>query len=261
MYEAMKAYYDIGFQGVMRPDHAPVMWGEENTEPGYMPLGRLFAVGLHEGPDGRRREGARPPHRGGIGPPRHCEQTCPKRHCEAAEAGLAFPSASTAVAKGIPARVEEAASLQPVRKAACGRRVRVCAAARHRSGLCRTADRDARADAAPAAGRLGRADLSAAPGQAADRGERGGGAADRRALRHHPAAHSAHHRQRIHRGGERGGGRARPGRRRWPRSPMPRSFPRWCGSPASTRTNCPTATTNGRPRRGCATGSRWSTSR
>ena len=49
MYEAMKAYYDVGFAGVMRPDHAPVMWGEDNTEPGYMPLGRLFAVGYMKG--------------------------------------------------------------------------------------------------------------------------------------------------------------------------------------------------------------------
>jgi mannonate dehydratase len=25
------------------------MWGEDNTEPGYMPLGRLFAVGYMKG--------------------------------------------------------------------------------------------------------------------------------------------------------------------------------------------------------------------
>lgn len=49
MLAAMQAYYDIGFKGLMRPDHAPVMYGEENTRPGYMALGRLFAVGYMKG--------------------------------------------------------------------------------------------------------------------------------------------------------------------------------------------------------------------
>ncbi len=49
MYEAMKAYYEISFQGVMRPDHVPTMEGEPNTEPGYMMLGRLFAIGYMKG--------------------------------------------------------------------------------------------------------------------------------------------------------------------------------------------------------------------
>ncbi len=49
MFEAMKAYYDIGFKGPMRPDHAPTMEGESNAEPGYAMMGRLFAVGYMKG--------------------------------------------------------------------------------------------------------------------------------------------------------------------------------------------------------------------
>jgi len=49
MFETMRAYRDIGFQGVMRPDHAPVMYGEKNEAPGYEALGRLFAVGYMKG--------------------------------------------------------------------------------------------------------------------------------------------------------------------------------------------------------------------
>lgn len=49
MFEAMRAYYEVGFQGVMRPDHVPTMEGEANDEPGYMMLGRLFAIGYMRG--------------------------------------------------------------------------------------------------------------------------------------------------------------------------------------------------------------------
>jgi len=49
MYEAMKAYYETGFEGPMRPDHVPTMAGEENTRPGYMTLGTLFAIGYMRG--------------------------------------------------------------------------------------------------------------------------------------------------------------------------------------------------------------------
>ncbi len=49
MYEAMKAYRDIGFEGPMRPDHAPTMEGESNADPGYEVMGRLFAVGYMKG--------------------------------------------------------------------------------------------------------------------------------------------------------------------------------------------------------------------
>lgn len=49
MYAAMKAYYDIGFKGAIRPDHVPTMAGELNTTPGYMTLGNLFAIGYIRG--------------------------------------------------------------------------------------------------------------------------------------------------------------------------------------------------------------------
>ncbi|WP_034256524.1 mannonate dehydratase [Adhaeribacter aquaticus] len=49
MYASMKAYYDIGFKGSIRPDHVPTMYGEENTRPGYMALGNLFAIGYMRG--------------------------------------------------------------------------------------------------------------------------------------------------------------------------------------------------------------------
>ncbi len=49
MYATIKAYRDIGFTGVMRPDHAPVMWGEPNANPGYEGLGRIYAVGYMRG--------------------------------------------------------------------------------------------------------------------------------------------------------------------------------------------------------------------
>jgi mannonate dehydratase len=49
MAETMRAYRDIGFDGPMRPDHAPTMEGESNDEPGYMIYGKLFAVGYMKG--------------------------------------------------------------------------------------------------------------------------------------------------------------------------------------------------------------------
>ena len=49
MYEAMRAYYDIGFKGALRADHVPTMAREENTMPGYMTLGNLFAIGYIRG--------------------------------------------------------------------------------------------------------------------------------------------------------------------------------------------------------------------
>ena len=49
MYLAMKAYFDGGFEGPMRPDHAPTMEGEDNDHPGYALQGRLFAVGYMRG--------------------------------------------------------------------------------------------------------------------------------------------------------------------------------------------------------------------
>jgi mannonate dehydratase len=49
MAAAMRAYYDVGFDGVMRPDHVPVLEGEEGPATGYTMQGRLFAVGYMRG--------------------------------------------------------------------------------------------------------------------------------------------------------------------------------------------------------------------
>ncbi len=49
MAEAMRAYQDIGYDGPMRPDHAPTMEGESNENPGYMVRGQIFAVGYMKG--------------------------------------------------------------------------------------------------------------------------------------------------------------------------------------------------------------------
>jgi len=49
MLECMKAYRDIGFEGVLRPDHVPTMEGDRNDEPGYSSIGRLYAIGYIRG--------------------------------------------------------------------------------------------------------------------------------------------------------------------------------------------------------------------
>jgi mannonate dehydratase len=49
MFAAMKAYHDAGFDGPMRPDHAPTMEGESNDRPGYGLQGRMLAVGYMKG--------------------------------------------------------------------------------------------------------------------------------------------------------------------------------------------------------------------
>lgn len=49
MYAAMKAYDEIGFDGVARPDHVPTMANERNDNPGYETHGRLFAIGYMKG--------------------------------------------------------------------------------------------------------------------------------------------------------------------------------------------------------------------
>jgi mannonate dehydratase len=45
MVAAVKAYRDVGFTGPIRPDHVPQLVGEDDGEPGYTMLGRLFAYG------------------------------------------------------------------------------------------------------------------------------------------------------------------------------------------------------------------------
>ena len=45
MAACMRAYRDIGFEGVLRPDHVPTMEGDSNDSPSYSAIGRLFAIG------------------------------------------------------------------------------------------------------------------------------------------------------------------------------------------------------------------------
>lgn len=52
MLACMQAYRDIGFDGVLRPDHVPTVEGDSNENAGYSSFGRLYAIGyirgLHE---------------------------------------------------------------------------------------------------------------------------------------------------------------------------------------------------------------------
>lgn len=49
MAAAMRAYREIGYSGPIRPDHVPQLYGEDDGEPGYTMLGRLFAYGYIRG--------------------------------------------------------------------------------------------------------------------------------------------------------------------------------------------------------------------
>ncbi len=49
MLACMRAYRDIGFDGVLRPDHVPTMTGDTNENAGYSSIGRLFAIGYLKG--------------------------------------------------------------------------------------------------------------------------------------------------------------------------------------------------------------------
>jgi mannonate dehydratase len=49
MLACMKAYRDIGFEGVLRPDHVPTMLADSNDHAGYSAVGRLFAIGYLKG--------------------------------------------------------------------------------------------------------------------------------------------------------------------------------------------------------------------
>ena len=49
MLACMQAYRDIGYEGVLRPDHVPTMEGDSNERPGYSSVGRLFAIGYIKG--------------------------------------------------------------------------------------------------------------------------------------------------------------------------------------------------------------------
>lgn len=47
--ECLKAYKEIGFEGVLRPDHVPTVEGDSNTNAGYSSFGRLYAIGYIRG--------------------------------------------------------------------------------------------------------------------------------------------------------------------------------------------------------------------
>ena len=49
MLATMQAYRAVGFDGPIRPDHAPTLEGESNDHPGYMVMGKIFAVGYMKG--------------------------------------------------------------------------------------------------------------------------------------------------------------------------------------------------------------------
>jgi mannonate dehydratase len=49
MLACMKAYKDIGFDGVLRPDHVPTMEGDTNDNPCYSTIGRIYAIGYIKG--------------------------------------------------------------------------------------------------------------------------------------------------------------------------------------------------------------------
>jgi mannonate dehydratase len=49
MLECMRAYREVGFDGVCRPDHVPTMESDDNDRPGYSSIGRLFAIGYLKG--------------------------------------------------------------------------------------------------------------------------------------------------------------------------------------------------------------------
>ena len=49
MLACLRAYRDIGFEGVCRPDHVPTMAGDTYGHPGYTKIGRLFAIGYIKG--------------------------------------------------------------------------------------------------------------------------------------------------------------------------------------------------------------------
>jgi mannonate dehydratase len=49
MARMMKTYHEGGFDGPMRPDHAPTLEGEANDKPGYAFNGKIFAFGYMKG--------------------------------------------------------------------------------------------------------------------------------------------------------------------------------------------------------------------
>lgn len=49
MFDMMKAYKEVGFEGPIRSDHVPTMAGEDNEHVGYAMKGNLFGIGYIKG--------------------------------------------------------------------------------------------------------------------------------------------------------------------------------------------------------------------
>lgn len=49
MVRMLRTYHEVGFQGPMRPDHAPTLDEETNDRPGYAIQGKIFAIGYMKG--------------------------------------------------------------------------------------------------------------------------------------------------------------------------------------------------------------------
>lgn len=47
--QMLRIYHECGFEGPMRPDHAPTLEGETNDRPGYAIGGKIFAFGYMKG--------------------------------------------------------------------------------------------------------------------------------------------------------------------------------------------------------------------
>ena len=49
MFQIMRAYKEVGFDGPIRSDHVPSMYGETNNNVGYEMKGNLFGIGYIKG--------------------------------------------------------------------------------------------------------------------------------------------------------------------------------------------------------------------
>jgi mannonate dehydratase len=49
MAQMLKLYHEVGFDGPIRPDHAPTLANESNQSPGYAMQGKVFAIGYMKG--------------------------------------------------------------------------------------------------------------------------------------------------------------------------------------------------------------------
>ena len=49
MLACLRAYRDVGYNGVLRADHVPTMEGDSHEWPGYSSTGRVFAIGYIQG--------------------------------------------------------------------------------------------------------------------------------------------------------------------------------------------------------------------